>query len=100
MALSFTVEVFDVGDILFFFLANDVDICCRGVLALSMSLSTIVTRTSLVVLVLFPVGGRCLLLTGYVSREDIGRLILPRVLIPFFRWFIPLEIHGINLLGA
>lgn len=94
-----TVEAFDIGDVFFFFHENNIDTYCREVLVFSLSLSTIMPRTYLVVLVFFLVDGGCLLPTEYVSKKDVNRLILPRVFIFFFCWFVPLEILGINLSG-
>lgn len=77
-------EAFDIGDVFFFFHENNIDIYYREVLVFSPSLSTIMPRTYLVVLVFFLVDGGCLLPTGYVSKEDVNRLIFPRVFIFFF----------------
>ena len=100
MALPSAVEAFDMGDIFFFLLGSNVDTYCRRVLASSLSPSTTMPRTSLVVLVLFLEGGGCLLSTWYVSRGDIVRFILPRVLILFFCWSVPSETLGVNLSDA
>lgn len=96
IALLLTVEVFNMGDVFFFFFGSNINTCYKGVLALSLSLSTTVPSISLVVLVFFLINGRCLLPTGYVSREDVGRFILSGVFILLLDWFIPLETFGIN----
>lgn len=88
MALFSAVEVFNVGDIFFFLLKSDVDIYCKKVLALPPLLS--MPKTSLVVLVLFLVGGgyliggRYLLPIRYVSRGHVGGLIFLGVFILLF----------------
>ena len=97
MALLSIIEVFDLEDVFFFFLGSNGDTCHGRVLALSPSLFTTVLRTFLVVLILFLVGGRYLLPTKYVSKEDVDRLILSKVFIFFFRWSVPSETLGINL---
>ena len=100
MALSSIVKTFDIGDIFFFFLESNINTFRRRVLASSLSLSIIVLKTSLVVLVFFLVGRRCLLPTGYVSKEDVDGLILLKVFIIFLCWSIPSETLGINFPDA
>lgn len=78
-------EAFDIEDVLFFFFRSNIDTYCRRVLALFPSLSIMVPKTFLVVLVFFLVGERYVLPIRYINREDVGRLILPRVLILLFR---------------
>ena len=100
MAFPSAMEVFDMKDVFFFLLGNNIDTCHREVLASSPFSSTMVPKTSLMVLVFFLVGGGCLLPTRYVSRENVNGLILPRVLSFLFCWSVPSETLGIDLLDA
>ena len=100
MALFSTPKAFYIGDIFFFFLGSNINTYQKGVLASFLFLSTTMPRTSLVVLVFFLVGGRCLLLTRYVRREDVDRLIFFKILIFLFCQSVLLETLGINLQGA
>lgn len=51
----FTEKVFNIREVFFFFFSNNVDTCCRKILALVLSLSIIVVKISLVVLVFYVV---------------------------------------------
>lgn len=99
MAFPSAEEAFDVEEVLFFLFGNDVDTYCRGVLASTLSSSTMAPKTSLVVLVLFIClfGGRLLLPTRCISSKSISRLILPRVFILLLYRPLALETVGINL---
>ena len=90
MAFLFIVEALDMGDIFFFLLGSKIDICCKWVLASSLSSS--MPRTSMVFMVFFQVGGESLVsrirkwlfFISCVSRGGVGGLILFGVFLLFF----------------
>lgn len=100
MTFLLTVKVFDLEDVLFFFLGNNVSTCSRRLVATTLLLSSVVPEISWVVLILLTslalVGG--LLLNKHISRKKVSRLNLPKDLV--FGWFMALKKLGINLLGA
>lgn len=99
-------KVFDKRDILPLFLGNDVNTYCKRVMATILSLSPIIPRAFLLVLVYFAglamVEKRLigLLSTRYVNKESVSGFILPKVLILFLCRFVPLEILDINHAGT
>lgn len=82
-------EAFNMRDVLFFFLVNNIDTYCREIVAVTMFLSLTAPKTALIVLDLFVdlalMGKRLmgLLSTKYISKENVNRLILSRVFILF-----------------
>lgn len=81
---SLTKKAFDIKVIFFFFFKNDIDTCYRKVVDATLFLSSTTLKTSLIVLVFLvalALVGR-LLLTRYVNKEKVSRLI--RVFILFF----------------
>lgn len=69
-----------------FFFNNDINTCYKKVLVTTLSLFIIAPLTFLVVLVLFInlVDRKLLLLTKYVNRRGVSKLIFPQILILFF----------------
>ena len=99
MAFSFTEEAFDIREVFFYFFGNDVNICYRKILVLTLFLSTMAPKTFVVVLIFFIglVDGRLLFSTKYISKGGVNRLIFFKVFIFFFCWPVTLEIPSINL---
>lgn len=88
--------------VIFLFFGNNIDTCCRKVLVLNLSLSTITSKIFLMILILFIhlIGEKLLLPIKCVSREGTSGLILSKIIIIFFYWLVALEILDINLLYA
>lgn len=84
IAFFFIIKVFNIRNIFFFLLENDVNICWRKLLASSLFLSTMVSKTSLVNLVFFLLDRRWLLFTGYVSQRVSANLFFLKFLSSFF----------------
>ena len=53
MSFFSTEKVFDIGNDIFFFFGNDVNICYRKIIAMILFLFSIILKTSLLVLVFF-----------------------------------------------
>lgn len=102
MALSFVVEALNMRNV-FLFSLDAIDICCRGIIVATVSLSATTPRTFLVVLVLFAglglIGERLLgvLSTMFVNKKSVSRLILLRVFFLFLHRLVFLETLGIDL---
>lgn len=91
MTFFVAVEIFDLEDVFFFLLRNNISTCGRGVVATTLSFSFVAPGTSMVVLIFLAslaLMGR--LPTKHVSRRRVSGLILPGVL--FFGWSMPSEI--------
>lgn len=91
MLFSVIVKVLDLGDI-FPFVLDDISICiyCKGVMATT----SLVLRTSLVVLIFFvslaKVDEKLLILaTKYISRRNVNRFSLFKVFLLFFCRLFP-----------
>ena len=85
---------------------NDIDIYYGKVIVMTLFLSLTISKTALVVLVLFAglilVGRRLirLLSTRYIIRRSVSRLILYKILILFFYRYVSLKIFGINFINT
>lgn len=100
MTFPLAVKVFDLGDVFFFLFGNDVGTCGKEIIAMTLSLSFVISKTFLMVLIFFAnlaLVGR-LLSTRNISKGKVNRLILPKVL--FFGESMPSKALGINLLGT
>lgn len=53
ITLFFAVKIFDIGDVLLFFHFDDVDIYCRKIMATTLVLPFIASKTFLIILVFF-----------------------------------------------
>lgn len=106
MIFFFIVEAFDVRNVFFFFLGNDINTYCRKVVAVILFAPLTIPKIFMVVLVFFIafalVGKRLLglFLTRYVSKEGVSKLIFSDVFIFSFCKPISLKILGINLLNT
>lgn len=71
IAFFFAKKVFNMGKIFFFCFGNNVDICYKKILALTLFLSIIAPKTSLVVLIFFVrlMDRKLLFLTRYISKR-------------------------------
>ena len=83
-----------------FFLDNSIDTSYMGVIATILFLFTIMSKISLVILILFIglVGRRLLFSAKYINRGGISKFIFSRVFIFFFGQLVVMEQLGINLL--
>lgn len=99
-------KTFDVKDIFFFFLKNNINTYYRGVIAMTLFLSPLIMKTFLVVLVFFAslalIDRRLLglLSTKYINRGDISGFHLSGVLILLFCRSIPLKTLDVNFLDT
>ena len=100
IAFSFTEKTFNMEKVFFFSFNNDIDICYKRVLIITLLLFTIVPKTFLVVLVIFIglVGKKLLLSTRYISKGDVSQLIFSRIIIFFLSLLSSSKALGINLL--
>lgn len=85
MTLFSIKKVLNIRKVFFFLFNNDINIYYRRVLTTILSLSIIVPKTFLFVLVLFInlVDRRLLLSIKYISRENVSQLIFSNILIFF-----------------
>lgn len=100
MAFLFAKKEFDVRKILFFLFRDNINICCKYVLVLTLFLFIMVPRISLVVIVFFVglMSRRLLFPTRYISERSVSRLIFSGVLILNFCWSVTSKTFSINLL--
>lgn len=100
MAFLFAKKEFDVRKILFFLSRDNINICCKYVLVLTLFLFIMVPRISLVVIVFFVglMSRRLLFPTRYISERSVSRLIFSGVLILNFCWSVTSKTFSINLL--
>lgn len=103
MTFFFMVEIFDIGNIFFFFYENNIDIGYKGIIIATLFLSPTTSIAFLIGLVFFAglalVNRKLLglLPTRYVNRKSVSRFILPNIFILFFYRSISLETLDINL---
>lgn len=94
MTIFFIVKVLNMGNI-FFFSLDTINTYCKGVMVVTMFLSTMILKISLMVLVFFAglvlMGRRLLrvLLTRCISKRSVNGLILPKIFLLFFYRLIP-----------
>ena len=79
IAFLFIKKVFDIEEVFFIYLRNDVDIYYRGIVVVILSLFSIISKTFLMALIflviLALVSEKLLFPTKYVNKRSVSRLI-------------------------
>lgn len=93
LVFFFVEKLFNIEEVFFFFIHNDIDTYCMKILASTLFPFTMTSKTSLVVLVFFVglMSRRLLFFLGYINKEDVSKLILPIVFIRLFCKFVTLK---------